>query len=253
MKKSIAVATLAILAISLAFLPLATADTTIKSTWIRMRGIIHRWGDDPVFGWVGAHARIINDNGTIHKWAGAHATWSYEKPRLNCTQPPRENVTFTVFHAILVNQSDVKLNFSGAIVHISGLWDVFNVTTTIVVNENGTLISFTRTWVPWITEAPGFLRVLAPPEPHMPLVFNLGIDGMPPLHGFVVKLDIRYVVIKICDLNDDGYVDILDLVRVARRYRAMPGFPTYDPEMDFNFDCIIDIGDLATAAANIEG
>jgi len=51
----------------------------------------------------------------------------------------------------------------------------------------------------------------------------------------------------------DGKVDIVDLVRVAKRYRAAPGIWIYDRMIDVNFDNIIDIGDLTTIAANIEG
>lgn len=45
MKKPIAIAILALLAISLAFIPAVSADTTLKSTWIRMGGTITRWGE----------------------------------------------------------------------------------------------------------------------------------------------------------------------------------------------------------------
>jgi Ca2+-binding EF-hand superfamily protein len=63
---------------------------------------------------------------------------------------------------------------------------------------------------------------------------------------------IAYREIKLFDLNDDGIVDIGDLVRVARRYRFTAGLP-YDIEADVNADGQIDIGDLTTIAANIEG
>lgn len=208
-------------------------------------------GRDSVFGWIGANARIINDNGTIKTWAGVHATWSYDRPRLNCTEPPKGNITFTFFTAHLSNQSDVSLNNSGDIMRISGIWNVFNVTTTISVDENGELVSFTRTWTHWLSEVPGVLRIPEPPNPQVPLGFVLEIEGMPVLHGFVNRLFMRYTVINIYDLNDDGKVDIMDLVRIARRYHAMPGFPRFDPDVDFNFDCFIDIFDLVAVANNM--
>jgi len=253
MRKTIAIVMLAMLAAGVfSFLPMARADTTeLQSVWVRMRGITTVWGDTPVFGWVDANARIINDNGTIHKWAGAHAIWSTERPRLNCTQLPTENVTFTFFAARLVNQSDVALNYSGALVQISGLWNVVNVTTNILVNETGGLIGVTRTWTPWVTQAPGVLRVLPPPQPDKPPHFVLAIEGIPVLQGFVVDFFVRYVAIRICDLNNDGKVDLIDLVKVAKRYHAVPGLPTFNADMDFNQNEEIDLGDLTTVAASI--
>jgi len=96
------------------------------------------------------------------------------------------------------------------------------------------------------------LRVL-PPNPPLPMAFTLDIKGIPLLRGFVLKYDVRFVAIKICDFNDDGKVDLIDLVRVAKRYRAVPGLPSYVHELDVNFDEVIDVGDLTTVAANIEG
>jgi len=254
MRRNIAMFMLVMLAVSgFSFLPSAGADTVVQSLWIRMHGKIIDWDRTPAFGWVGAHARIINDNGTIHKWAGAHAVWSTDRPRLNRTEPLRENVTFTLHIAQLVNQSDVMLNYKGAILHISGLWDVVNMTTTILVKESSELISITRTITPWIIGARGVLRVPTPPDPLLPLKFVLAIDGMPPLSGFVVEYIVRYTAIKIYDLNDDGKVDLVELVKIARRYLAAPGLPTYDPDMDFNLDARIDIGDLTTVAANMDG
>jgi len=252
-RKSIAIVLLVMLAVGgFSFLAIAKADSTsIQSLWVRMRGFDTMWGDTPVFGWVDANARIINDNGTVHRWAGAHAIWSTERPRLNCTQLPTENVTFTFYAAKLVNQSDVQMNYSGAIVQMSGLWDVVNVTTTILVNETGGLIGVTRTFTPWLIEAPGALRVLPPPQPGMALHFTLAIEGMPMLQGFVVDFFVKFVAIKICDLNDDGKVDLIDLVRVAKRYHAAPGLPAFNPDMDLNQNSEIDLGDLTTVAASI--
>ena len=50
-------------------------------------------------------------------------------------------------------------------------------------------------------------------------------------------------------------VDLIDLVKLAKRYRAVPGvrFTEETHHMDFNFNNEIDIGDLTTLAANIEG
>jgi hypothetical protein len=61
---------------SFGFIALASADTTIEGTWVRMRGMVTDYGDDPAFGWICAHAGMVNKNGTYHEWARVHTTWS---------------------------------------------------------------------------------------------------------------------------------------------------------------------------------
>jgi len=248
MKKHTTLIILAMLAIStLVLVPISvSADTYFQKLWIRMRGFITQWGPTPVFGWVGTHVKMINDNGTYHEWATVHATWSYDKPRLNCTKPVAENFTLTYYTARLVNSSEIELNYTDYDLYISGLWNVKNITLTVLVDENGTLISFTRTITPVVTEAPGELRVFL--NWH---AFELDITGIDLLKGFVVRHAIAYMEIKLCDTDGDGKVDLWDLVRVAKRYRTVPGLFNYDPNMDFNFDDKIDMGDLTTLAANM--
>jgi len=250
MKKGIAVIMLAMLAIgSLGFIPNpANADTIFQELSVRVRGIITQWGATPVFGWIAANAIKVNLNGTYHKWAGVHAMWSYDKPRLNCSRPPTENFTFSFYTARLIKSSVVRLNYSGYDFYISGYWNVVNITTSVYVNENGELINVTRVFEPILTNATGELRVFS----HWKL-FELDIDGIDLLSGFVTMWRITYLEIRICDINDDDKVDIIDIVRVAKAYRTVPGMPGYNVEMDFNLDCRIDIGDLTTLAANREG
>lgn len=84
-------------------------------------------------------------------------------------------------------------------------------------------------------------------------LFKISIEGIDTLKGFVFMYTIRAMMVKMCDIDNDGKVDVIDLVRMARRFRAMPALGEYDFEMDFNCDYKIDIGDLGTLAANIEG
>jgi len=248
MRKSIAVVLTAMLAISFALVPItANADFEIKSVWGRMGGVIRDWGGNPVFGWIGAQWRIVNVNGTIHKGARVHATWSTEPHRLNCSKPPTEDFTFSFYAARLMNTTEVRMNYSGYNLLISGLWNVVNITTTIDVDENGMLISFNRTIVPVVTGAYGELHVFS--NWHL---FKLNITGIDVLSGFVVRVIIAYKEIHMCDVDGDGKVDLVDLVKVARRYRTMPGLFRYEHDMDFNFDDQIDMADLTTLAANIQ-
>lgn len=255
MRRSIAIILLAMLGISsFSFMSnLASADTQFQGTWVRMHGIALQYGSDPIFGWIGADAGMINANGTYHEWARVHAIWSSDRPKLNCTEPPRENFTFSFYSARLVNSTEVSLNHPPYDFYISGLWNVVKITTnvTIILDETGHIISIdiNREFERILTEAPGELRVFLNPR----FEFELSIEGISLLNGRVVLWDIRHVEIKMCDIDDDGKVDLKDLVKVAKRYRAAPGLWNYDHHMDFNFNDEIDIGDLTTVAANIEG
>jgi hypothetical protein len=249
MNKGIAVVLLAMLAISsFSYIQnIVQADVQSESLWIRMRGIVKQWGDKQVFGWLGVHARMLNVNGTYKEWAGVHAIWSEEPRHLNCTEPPTENFTFVCYAARMINTTEVALNYSGYNLFISGYWNVVKITTSVYVTENGELINITRTIEPVVTEALGELDVFT--NWHL---FELSINGIDKLSGIVMGAVIQYHEIKICDLNDDGKVDLIELVKVAMMFRTVPGLYKFDMNMDFNFNNEIDIGDLTTIAANIE-
>lgn len=249
MRKTIVAALLGFIVIgSLGLMPaLANADTQIQTLGIRMRGIVTTWGTDPAFGWMNVNARLINNNGTQKEWAGVQALWSLDRPKLNCTQPPTENITFVIYTARLVNSSLISLNYSTYNLYISGTWNVDKITTSVFVDENGHFLYATKTLERLLTGAPGELRVI-----QNWMRFELAIEGIPTLSGFVSMHRIAFVEIKLCDLNDDGKVDLLDIIRVAKAWRAVPGTPRYNVDADFNFDCEINLADLTTLAANIE-
>ncbi len=50
------------------------------------------------------------------------------------------------------------------------------------------------------------------------------------------------------DLNNDGMIDIFDLVQIALTYGSVPGMPIWNPYVDLNQDSIIDIFDLVAIA-----
>jgi len=52
------------------------------------------------------------------------------------------------------------------------------------------------------------------------------------------------------DFNNDGIIDIFDLVRMALAYGSVPGNPIWNPYVDLNQDSTIDIFDLVTVAVN---
>jgi len=254
MKKVISITMLAMLAISvIGFIPNTGADTQFQTLWVRMRGWITQWGSTPVFGWIDAHARIVNDNGTYHEWAGVHAIWSTNQDRLNCTHPPTENFTFSFYAARLAETEMMKFNYSGYDFYIKGKWNVVNITTAIYFDENGRFIEAVRDVEPVVTNATGELRVFTiVHEQFTEHLFELSIEGVDLLSGMVRMYFIGYMEIKLCDTNGDGKVDLMDLVKVAKKYHKVPGLNDYELEMDFNFNYEIDIGDLTTVAANIE-
>jgi hypothetical protein len=253
MRKMVSPVLLAILGVStLGFMANMgnAAGVDIEGTWVHMRGFITQWGSSSVYGWVGAVAGMVNKSSTYYEWAKAHAVWSEDVFRLNCTGPPTENFTFTCYSARLVNMTDVSLE--GTSFTISGYWDVAKITisVTIIKNESGEVIkiSWEYTIEKIVENAEGQLQAsLTPPE------FVLNITGIDPLSGIVNFISIKYKEIKICDISGDDKVNIVDLVKVAKRYQSVPGIWCYEHSMDVNFDNVIDIGDLTTIAANIEG
>ena len=253
MKKMVSILLLAILSMGTsAFMAnVANADVQTEGTWVRMRGFITHWGSTEVFGWIGAVAGMVNNNGTYYEWAKAHAVWSEDIFGLNCTEPRLENFTFTCYGASLISTTDVSLE--GTLFTILGYWDVVQITTnvTVVTDENGyiTDISWDYTIEKIVENATGELQAsLSPPT------VELNIAGIDTLSGTVQFLNIMYHKIKICNIaGDDKVVNIVDLVHVAQRYNSVPGLWNYDHTIDVNFDNIIDIGDLTTIAVNIEG
>jgi hypothetical protein len=234
MRKEIIAAMLAVLAVgSIALVPsFANADTQTSKTWVQLRGFVNQWGNDTVFGWLKANARIWNDNGTIHQWATVDAMWSSEPHRLNVTDDHPGNFTFSFYTARLANLTLVALNYTGYDFYVSGLWNVTKITTTITLNvhfnnethfeDHSELMNITRTVEPIVTLAPGELHTNG-------MRFGLDITGIDSLSGF-----------------------IQDLVSVARRYNTVPGMRDYNFNMDFNMEGRVNIADLTTIAANID-
>lgn len=248
MKKILSVLLLAILGISsLTFIAnVANADVKVEGTWVHIKGYITQWGSTEVFGWIRAIAGMVDRNGTYYEWAKANAVWSEDTFRLNSTDPPTENYTFTCYGASLTNTTDISLN--DTTFAILGYWDIINITTivTVLTDENGHVkISWEYSIEKIIENAAGELWVSPP-------VVELSITGIDTLSGTIHSLDISYHEIEICDASCDGKVNIIDLVRAAKRYRCVPGIWNYDHTIDVNFDNVIDIGDLTTIAAHME-
>lgn len=57
-----------------------------------------------------------------------------------------------------------------------------------------------------------------------------------------------YGYVSSADINDDGVVDIYDVVAVAIAFGSKPGDPNWNPTADLNNDSITDIYDVVTVA-----
>jgi hypothetical protein len=56
---------------------------------------------------------------------------------------------------------------------------------------------------------------------------------------------------QVGDYNRDGVVNVIDLTFVSFAYGCMCGDPCYDPDADFNDDCIVDMRDIYIAAYHL--
>ena len=260
MRKTITFALLAILAISSfsIVLNLASGDTQLDKTWGRMNGMINRWGENPVLGHIRADAFVANVNGTVREWARVFAMWTnrtveLDDPNMNL-QPLEPGGIFTIqfYAARLTNNTEILFNLTDYDLYIAGNWTVMNITTTVTADELGHPASITRTFEPIVSDVHGELKVNKTTMV-MPKPFELKIDGVDILKGFAFRQMIRHIEMKFFDVDGDGKVDIRDLVKTARRYKAVPGMRGYSMDFDFNGNGMIDIGALTTIAANIEG
>jgi hypothetical protein len=296
MKKVMTGIMLAVMAISVvSFVPnLANADFQRQGTWVRMNGFITQWNTTDgktttTFGWIVANAAIINQSGTIHEWAMAHATWSDitrvypmgEHPLgdVNVTDTGEAedsdnhmwsgnfSLTFSFYTARLLNFSELSFNKTetGHDFYLAGYWNASQITETINVTWSEYMRQITVTWkeTPLAINATGELTadwgVVVMPQPGEMLrpigvgTFELRIDGVGTLGGFAWKSFMWARELNICDFDGRGKVDITDLVKVAKHYGEAPGFGNYDSSLDVNGEGQIGIGDLTTVAANIQG
>jgi len=257
MKRSICVLMAAVLTLAaFAFVPAVTRaedEMEVQQTWVQVAGPVEKFGSDVAYGWLSAHAKMQTINATSAEWAHAHAFWttSLVTPMElgeHC-RPGLENFTFSFYFAKLVNASTVALNYSGYDFYIGGLWDAYNVTFVYYPNEEGDFDgeNFNVTIVPLAENATGELRVTGGWT-----AFELNISGVDLVSGSVHHYFVGSMEIEIGDCTGEGKVDIQDLVHVAHAYGSKPGFKGFDFDMDFDNNFEIDVGDLATVAANIE-
>jgi hypothetical protein len=230
-----------------------TTLPSLQYTWVHVVGPVMQYGNEPAMGWLNAHAMITN----VTQLAKAHVFWMPMPKFTPGSWPELTNVTYSFYHASLINASIVAVNYTGYDFYVKGLWTVCNVTfiysgekfehceeTTTVVRQNAT----------------GELKV-------SPLNFTVSLAGFNDVKGLVWRLDIWHWTILEWNLDGDvsgpnngqpdGKVDIWDLVAVAKHIGMTPGFgqgihDLQDVEQyDVNFDCHVDVYSLVTVANEI--
>ena len=246
---------------ALAFVPAVTKaededGIQVQQTWVHVAGPIESFGSRVAFGWLSVIAKMKTINATSTEWAHAHAFWTTSlvtpiELGEHCREG-FENFTFSFYFARLVSASTIALNYSGYDFYIGGLWDAYNVTFKYYPNEEGEFDgeNFNVTIVPLAVNATGEFRVTNN-WTSFELSIN-GINGPILVSGFVHHYFVGSMEIEIGDFTGDGKVNIHDLVHVAHAYGCRPGFKGFDFDMDLNCDFKIDVGDLATVAANIK-
>ena len=273
MKKTLAVALLAIIAISSLSFAVASASAMgpanrgwgwgvgswmrrgvavpFQRSWIRLNGIVETWGSQEVNGSLSVNARTVGFDEVFREAAFATAIWS------NTTNFRQGgNFSYSFYVARLVNANVSALNFDDVDFFLNGTWNVFNVSISQTIIKSGDLESGytidrqTKTKVdPIVTKAYGELNVT-----DNWTKFVLKINGVDELDGVVTRARMNQMIFNKFKVSEDetDKVSKVDLTVLARIYGARPGWGSYDSNMDFNCNYKIDIADLTTVAANVE-
>jgi hypothetical protein len=233
------------------------SNMPVQRNWVRIDGIITKWGSTNVTGFLSTQARtaLFNISDT-RQLSSASAIWTTDKlrPLLNAVRT-KENLTYTIYSARLKNASVATLSYDDSNFFMNGTWNVNTVaiTVTVITNSSGNIIRVHRDTDITPTQAYGELTVT-----DNWTKFTLAIDGIDPLTGPVWRSMMRQMQwnpFKITgDLTDSASDSVTkaDLDAVVNCYGNMPGWGSYDQKMDFNFNYRIDIADVATVAANMQ-
>lgn len=227
-------------------------NAPVQRSWVRLNGIIKTWGSQGVKGSLSVNARTTGFEEVLREVAVATAIWS------NTTNfRERGNFSYSFYAARLKEVNVTALNFDEEVgFFMNGTWNVFNVTisqTTIIsgdLESHYTLERQTKKDIePIATEAYGELNV-TDNWTH----FVLSIDGVDELNGVTTRARMRQMVFNKFKISEDGTdkVTRTDLKLLAKNYGLMPGWGSFDSNMDFNCNYRIDIADLTTVAANVE-
>ena len=228
------------------------ANPPVQASWVRINGVITKWGTTDVRGLLNVQARTaILANADTRQFARASAVWTTNLTRAVSAVKAKENFTYTFYSARLLNASVSTLSLSGSNFFLNGTWNVatVNCKVTIITNANNEIVSVHRESDSTVAKVYGALNVT-----DSWTKFTLKLTGYDPLTGSVIRSVTRQMMFNWYKVTDDvagTSVTRADVNAVVQCYRSMPGWGNYDNRMDFNFNYKIDIADLATVAANL--
>jgi hypothetical protein len=225
----------------------------VQASWVRINGVITKWGTTDVRGLLNVQARTaLLNNADTRQLAQAGAVWTTNISRAISTVRSKENFTYTFYAARLMNASVSTLSYGASNFFINGTWNVYKVQSnvTIITDSDGNIVHVHRDSNTDVSKAYGELNVT-----DNWTKFKLQLTGYDPLTGSVTRSITRQMQFNMFKVADDAAVSNVvtkaDFAAVVKCYRAMPGWGNYDNAMDFNSNYRIDIADLSTVAANM--
>jgi len=229
------------------------ANRPVQKSWIRLNGIITKWGTTDVRGLLHVQARTaLLRNEDTRKFTQASAVWTTNITRAVSAVKSKENFTYTFYAARLWNASVSTLSLGANNFFLNGTWNVnkVNSTITIITNDNGDIVKVHRESDTEVAKVYGELNVTDSWSK-----FKLQLTGYDALTGSVTRAVTRQMQFNWFKVTDDDSagttVTKTDFTTVVKSFGAMPGWGNYDNRMDFNYNYKIDIADLATVAANM--
>ena len=274
MKKTLAVALLAIITVSSLCFAVASVSAMGSSSrgwgwnigswkkngdtipfhrsWVRLNGIAETWGIENVNGSLSVNARTVSSEEESRGAARVTAIWS------NTTNfREKGNFSYSFYAARLVEANVSLIDFEETDFFLNGTWNVVNVTITQTIIKTGdsesgyTVDRQTKTDVdPIAIGEYGELKVNDNWQN-----FVLSIEGTDELNGAIRRTRMTQMMFNQFKLSEDDTEKVtrVDLKLLAKNLGTRPGWGSYDGDMDFNCNYKIDIADLSTVAANVEG
>jgi hypothetical protein len=230
--------------------------------YIQLAGRVTDWNGANATGRMNAKVSITNSNTTIvppgpypncvaQNTSDITVTWSPWIPPTASDTPVWMPWNFSFYSARIINTTSILLNDSGNDLTVSGLWNVVNITS----SGGGNFTDWQQTESYVRSNSTGTFTVSGNWT-----TFTLSIAGFGDVSGPVMFARTNASRTLQGDIFGKGYVDIYDLVYVAKRMGETPGSPqcggisgfedVEKADVNGNFHQI-DIYDLVTVATEI--
>jgi hypothetical protein len=230
-----------------------TPPPPISVELIQVDGRVTKWAGANASGCLDADAKITNDT-SVGNTSDVSVSWSLWVPSTAQPSPYANSPwSFSFYYARLVNTTAVGLINSGNDLYVSGIWDVFNVTSK---GNEGLGPSFNQAASYVVANATGTFTS----DLKVPGNWTLTITGLSgSVTGSVTCVRTHAQRILEGDIFGTGSVTIFDLVYVARYIGATPGAPQWGGPSNFenvqkacvSGDFQVSIYDLITVATEI--